>query len=44
VDTRELERYFELVTSVREALRRHDVDADAGSSDDGARIRAEGLA
>jgi len=44
VDTRELERYFELVTSVREALRRHETDADAGSSDDGARIRAEGLA
>ena len=44
VDTRELERYFELVTSVREALRRHEVDADAGSGDDGARIRAEGLA
>jgi NitT/TauT family transport system ATP-binding protein len=44
VDTRELERYFELVTSVREALRRHETDADAGSSDDGARIRAERLA
>jgi len=44
VETRELERYFELVTSVREALRRHEADAEAGSNDDGARIRAEGLA
>jgi NitT/TauT family transport system ATP-binding protein len=44
VDTRELERYFELVTSVREALRRHEADADGGSGEDGARIRAEGLA
>jgi NitT/TauT family transport system ATP-binding protein len=44
VDTRELERYFELVTSVREALRRHEADEDSGSGDEGARIRAEGLA
>jgi NitT/TauT family transport system ATP-binding protein len=47
VDTRETTRYFELVTQVREALRRHDRDAEP---DDGPtpapgspRIRAEGL-
>ena len=43
VETRELERYFEQVTAVREALRRHDADAGVGSSDSGDRIRAEGL-
>jgi len=47
VETRELERYFEHVTAVREALRRHDAEAEAdageGSSDSGDRIRAEGL-
>jgi NitT/TauT family transport system ATP-binding protein len=42
VDTRETERYFELVTEVREALRRH--EPEAGSEVDAARIRAEGLA
>ncbi len=49
VETREQERYFELVTEVREALRRRD---GAGPDDDAAallaldaeRIRAEGLA
>ena len=44
VETRESERYFELVTRVREALRQHD-GADDGASRPGAdRIRAEGLA
>ena len=54
VDTREEERYFELVTEVREALRRRDGAAD-GTGDGAARgdgttltdvdrIRAEGLA
>jgi NitT/TauT family transport system ATP-binding protein len=43
VETRELKHYFEQVTIVREALRRHDADAAAGSSDSGDRIRAEGL-
>jgi NitT/TauT family transport system ATP-binding protein len=41
VETRELERYFELVTVVREALRQHESD---GAADEAARIRAEGLA
>jgi NitT/TauT family transport system ATP-binding protein len=43
VETRELERYFEQVTAVREALRRNDADPGAGSSESGDRIRAEGL-
>ncbi len=46
VETRELERYFEQVTAVREALRRHDTDTGTGSGDSGDsgdRIRAEGL-
>ena len=38
VETRELERYFELVTSVREALRRGEGTSPVGA----ARIRAEG--
>jgi NitT/TauT family transport system ATP-binding protein len=43
VDTRELDRYFELVTAVREALRQH--EGDLGADEAGAaRIRAEGLA
>jgi NitT/TauT family transport system ATP-binding protein len=43
VETRESERYFELVTKVREALRQHDV-ADSGDDViDTERIRAEGL-
>jgi NitT/TauT family transport system ATP-binding protein len=42
VETRETERYFELVTEVREALRRHEPDDIAEIDAD--RIRAEGLA
>jgi NitT/TauT family transport system ATP-binding protein len=41
VETRETERYFELVTEVREALRNRDAERDAVAVD---RIRAEGLA
>jgi NitT/TauT family transport system ATP-binding protein len=41
-DTRETERYFELVTEVREALRRHESEAPLPADAD--RIRAEGLA
>ncbi len=49
VDTRETERYFELVTEVREALRQRDGEAaHRGPPDDASpeadRIRAEGLA
>jgi NitT/TauT family transport system ATP-binding protein len=50
VETREQERYFELVTEVREALRRRDGGGKAGGAEDEAgiadaeRIRAEGLA
>jgi NitT/TauT family transport system ATP-binding protein len=43
VETRELERYFELVTQVREALRRHEPDAAELEEMESARIRAEGL-
>jgi NitT/TauT family transport system ATP-binding protein len=43
VETRESERYFELVTTVREALRQHEGDAAADEAG-AARIRAEGLA
>ncbi len=39
VDTRELERYFELVTHVRTALRRGESASTSGT----ARVRAEGL-
>lgn len=47
VETRELDRYYELVTQVREALRRGE-GADAGGAGAGgrggnARVRAEGL-
>ncbi len=41
VETRENERYFELVTEVREALRNREADPTAVIAD---RIRAEGLA
>jgi NitT/TauT family transport system ATP-binding protein len=41
VETRETDRYFELVTDVREALRRRETDLNAVNAD---RIRAEGLA
>jgi NitT/TauT family transport system ATP-binding protein len=47
VETRELEHYFELVTQVREALRRHEPEGAALEdleASDAARIRAEGLA
>ena len=43
VETRELERYFELVTQVREALRRHEPDTTTMDELEAARIRAEGL-
>ena len=47
VETREMERYFELVTQVREALRGNETerrrDAGAAGADDLARVRAEGL-
>ena len=45
VETRELERYFRLVTNVREALRRNEGDDSRGderSASDAARVRAEG--
>jgi NitT/TauT family transport system ATP-binding protein len=44
VDTREERRYFELVTDVREALRRHEPDGIAVEAVEPDRIRAEGLA
>jgi NitT/TauT family transport system ATP-binding protein len=44
VDTREERRYFELVTEVREALRRHEPDGIAVEAVEPDRIRAEGLA
>jgi len=43
VDTREMERYYQLVTEVREALRAREGDGSAPSADDLARVRAEGL-
>jgi NitT/TauT family transport system ATP-binding protein len=43
VETRELERYFEHVTTVREALRRHEGSGEPDDRDIAA-IRAEGLA
>jgi NitT/TauT family transport system ATP-binding protein len=42
-ETRDLERYFELVTSVREALRQHEPDAATLDELEAGRIRAEGL-
>jgi len=44
VETRESERYFELVTRVREALRRHEPPDEPGDPVAADRIRAEGLA
>jgi len=47
VETRELPRYFELVTTVRETLRRHEPEGrelEEIEASDAARIRAEGLA
>jgi NitT/TauT family transport system ATP-binding protein len=43
VETRELEHYFELVTTVRETLRRNESDSGPISAIDAARVRAEGL-
>jgi NitT/TauT family transport system ATP-binding protein len=47
VETREMERYFQLVTEVREALRSRERDGDgdgaAPAGDDLARVRVEGL-
>ena len=47
VETREMERYFELVTEVRESLRAGERGAEAGGeapgADELARVRAEGL-
>jgi NitT/TauT family transport system ATP-binding protein len=42
-ETRDLERYFELVTTVREALRQHEPDAATLDELETGRIRAEGL-
>jgi NitT/TauT family transport system ATP-binding protein len=43
VETREMERYFKLVTEVREALRAPEAESSGERSDDLARVRAEGL-
>jgi NitT/TauT family transport system ATP-binding protein len=44
VETREMERYFELVTEVREALRGPGAERrHAGGDEPGTRVRAEGL-
>ena len=43
VDTREMERYFQLVTEVREALRTPGGDGPGERAEDLARARAEGL-
>jgi NitT/TauT family transport system ATP-binding protein len=48
VETREMERYYQLVTEVREALRAREgdasmADAGPGDRDEAARVRAEGL-
>ena len=43
VDTREMERYFELVTEVRESLRHEGPDESGLAPDPGRRVRAEGL-
>jgi len=42
IETREMERYFELVTEVRESLRGS--DGEAGTADAARRVAAEGLA
>ena len=44
VETRELERYFEHVTTVREALRRHEGGESGPDPSEILQIRAEGLA
>ncbi len=43
VETRELERYFELVTQVRESLRARESAATTDLDDDARRVRAEGI-
>jgi NitT/TauT family transport system ATP-binding protein len=43
VETRELERYFELVTAVRESLRAGEGESGEASDAASARVRAEGL-
>ena len=43
IDTREMERYFELVTEVRESLRHEGSDEEGPAPDAGRRVRAEGL-
>jgi hypothetical protein len=43
VETRESERYFELVTRVREALRKNEGDGREPDPSAAARVRAEGL-
>ena len=43
VETREMERYFKLVTEVREALRAPDGESAGERIEDPARVRAEGL-
>ena len=42
-ETREMERYFKLVTVVREALRAPDAEGTGERAEDLARVRAEGL-
>jgi hypothetical protein len=44
VETRESERYFRLVTRVREALRQYEVTDDGPSVTEAERVRNEGLA
>jgi NitT/TauT family transport system ATP-binding protein len=43
VETRESERYFRLVTRVREALRQNEPTDDGLSANEAERVRAEGL-
>ena len=43
VETREMERYFELVTQVREALRAGELGGSAGAAGPARRVAAEGL-
>jgi NitT/TauT family transport system ATP-binding protein len=43
VETRESERYFALVTRVREALRQHESATQVLSTSDAGRVRADGL-
>ncbi len=44
VETRESERYFKLVTRVREALRQHETAEEIVGTTDAERVRVEGLA